>query len=75
LIQLAGRRLPIVLALIAGVALGALLPAAFGQSEATPTAIRSALAQTSRVQGAPERTMVLSRVVVEPGADLATHHH
>lgn len=65
----------VLLALLVGVALGALLPAAFGSSEAAPTAIRNALAQTSDVQGAPGRTMVLSRVVVQPGAKLATHHH
>ena len=65
----------IAVALIVGVALGALIPTAFGKSEVAPTAIRNALAQTSRVQGAPGRTMVLSRVVVEPGAKLATHHH
>ncbi len=65
--------------LLAGVlaavfALGALLPGALaGPSE--PTAVRTALAQTDRVQGAPGRTMVLSRVVVEPGAKLALHHH
>ena len=63
------------IALAAGVGLGALLPGAFGQSVKEPTAVRNALAQTSRVQGAPGRTMVLSRVVVEPGALLATHHH
>lgn len=40
-----------------------------------PTAIRSALAQASKVQGAPKRTLVLSRVEVEPGAQLALHHH
>lgn len=68
-------RIPIALALATGIVLGALLPAAFGQSEAAPTAIRNALAQTSRVQGAPGRTLVLSRVVVKPGAKLATHHH
>ena len=68
-------QLTIVIALLVGVGLGNVLPAAFGQSEVAPTAIRSALAQTSRVQGAPGRTMVLSRVVVEPGAELATHHH
>lgn len=66
---------PIAVTLAVGIALGALLPAAFGKSEAAPTAIRNALAQTSQVQGAPGRTMVLSRVVVEPGAELATHHH
>jgi quercetin dioxygenase-like cupin family protein len=70
-----GARSAIAAALIVGVALGAMIPAAFGQSEVAPTAIRNALAQTSRVQGAPGRTMVLSRVVVEPGAKLATHHH
>lgn len=37
--------------------------------------MRSALAQTDRVRGAPGRTMVLSKVVVEPGAHLALHHH
>ena len=68
-------RSAIALALIVGVALGALIPTAFGKSEVAPTAIRNALAQTSRVQGAPGRTMVLSRVMVEPGAKLATHHH
>lgn len=62
-------------ALAAGAALGALLPAAFGQTEAAPTAIRSALAQTSQVRGALDRTLALSRVVVEPGAKLALHHH
>ena len=62
-------------ALAAGVALGALLPSAFGDSAKAPTAIRNALAQTSKVQGAPGRTMVLSRVVVEPETKLATHHH
>lgn len=75
MIRLVRTRLPIALALVAGIALGALLPAAFAQPETAPTAIRNALAQTSRVQGAPQRTLVLSRVVVEPGAELATHHH
>jgi quercetin dioxygenase-like cupin family protein len=63
------------LALIAAFALGTVLPGAFGQTKAAPTAIRNALAETSHVQGAPERTMVLSRVEVEPGAQLALHHH
>ncbi len=73
--RLAKPRLAIVLALAVGIGLGALLPTAFGKTEAAPTAIRNALAQTSNVKGAPGRTMVLSRVVVEPGAKLATHHH
>ena len=68
-------RLLAALALVGAFALGTLLPGAFGKTEAAPMAIRNALAQTSHVQGAPHRTMVLSRVVVEPGAKLALHHH
>jgi quercetin dioxygenase-like cupin family protein len=68
-------RLAIALALIVVFALGAVLPGAVGQTKVAPTAIRNALAQTSHVQGAPDRTMVLSRVEVEPGAQLALHHH
>lgn len=73
--ELSRRRLLIPLTLVVALTVGTLLPAAFGDSAKAPTAIRSALAQTSAVQGAPGRTMVLSRVVVEPGAKLATHHH
>ena len=40
-----------------------------------PIAIRNALAETDHVQGAPDRKLVLSRVLVEPGAELALHHH
>jgi quercetin dioxygenase-like cupin family protein len=68
-------RLLLALGLIAAVGLGTLLPGAFGQPGSEPTAVRNALAQTSNVQGAPKRTLVLSRVVVEPGAELALHHH
>ena len=73
--RLARSRAAVAVALIAGVAIGVLIPTAFGKSAVAPTAVRNALAQTDRVQGAPGRTMVLSRVVVEPGARLATHHH
>ena len=68
-------RILIALALLGAFALGAVLPGAFGRTDAAPTAIRNALAQTSKVQGAPQRTLVLSRVEVEPGAKLALHHH
>jgi quercetin dioxygenase-like cupin family protein len=70
------RRLPALLALLLFALL--LFAVAFGTAARTavaPTAVRSALAQTENVQGAPERTMVLSRVEVEPGAKLALHHH
>jgi quercetin dioxygenase-like cupin family protein len=61
--------------LLASFAGGALMTAALAQTKTAPTVTRNALAQTSRVQGAPERTLVLSRVVVQPGAELALHHH
>jgi quercetin dioxygenase-like cupin family protein len=64
------------LAAAAVLALGGALGTAFGRTEAAPpTAIRSALAQTDTVQGAPERTLVLSKVVVQAGAHLALHRH
>jgi quercetin dioxygenase-like cupin family protein len=68
-------RFVLLAAVLAAFALGVLLPGALAQGGSEPTAERSALAQTSAVQGAPDRTMVLSRVVVEPGAKLALHHH
>ncbi|HEU5106112.1 MAG TPA: hypothetical protein VFU11_09745 [Solirubrobacterales bacterium] len=64
----------LVAVLLVAFALGALLPGALAENGA-PTAVRTALAQTDKVQGAPNRSMVLSRVVVEPGAQLALHHH
>jgi quercetin dioxygenase-like cupin family protein len=73
--RLRRSHLGIAIAVAAAFALGALLPAAFGDSSPTPTAVRSALAQSDSVQGAPGRTMVLSKVVVEPGAHLPLHHH
>jgi mannose-6-phosphate isomerase-like protein (cupin superfamily) len=65
----------LVVASLALVALGALGALAFGRDAAAPKPVRNALAQTEKVQGAPGRTMVLSRVVVPPGAQLALHHH
>jgi hypothetical protein len=61
--------------LIGAFALGAVLPGAFAETKVAPTAIRNALAQTTKVQGAPGRALVLSRVEVEPSAKLALHHH
>jgi len=67
--------LTVTLCVFAALAVGALLPGAFGDDTSEPTAVRSALARSEKVQGAPGRTMVLSKVVVEPGAKLALHHH
>lgn len=68
-------RIVVALALIAAFALGAVLPGAFADTKVAPTAVRDALAETTKVQGAPGRNLVLSRVEVEPGAKLALHHH
>jgi quercetin dioxygenase-like cupin family protein len=67
--------LTVTLCVFAALAVGALLPGAFADVTSEPTAVRSALARSEKVQGAPDRTMVLSKVVVEPGAELALHHH
>lgn len=68
-------RLPLAVAVLSLLALGTLLPAALAGNEPAPTVVRNALAQSSAIQGAPGRTMVLSRVEVKPGASLALHHH
>jgi hypothetical protein len=68
-------RLLIALALVAAFGSGAVLTSALGQETTAPTAIRNALAETTHVQGAPGRTLALSRVVVPPGAELALHRH
>jgi quercetin dioxygenase-like cupin family protein len=73
--RLAHPRLLTALAIAAAFAAGSVLPAAFGQSKVAPTAVRTALAQSTHVQGAPNRTLALSRVTIEPGAKLALHHH
>jgi quercetin dioxygenase-like cupin family protein len=68
-------RLPIALLLVVAFVLGAVWQSAFGRRPVRPSAIRVALAQTDDVRGAPGRTMVLSRVLVEPGAALSLHRH
>lgn len=68
-------QLLVVAALFGAFALGAVLPGAFAGEKPPPEVVRNAFAQTSDVKGAPQRTMVLSRVVVNPGARLALHHH
>jgi|GEM_PF-459538 len=67
--------LAITLGLATAFVLGALFQGAFARDTVAPSVVRNALAQSDAVQGAPNRTMVLSRVKVEPGAQLATHHH
>ncbi|MBS1885604.1 MAG: hypothetical protein JSU06_00265 [Actinobacteria bacterium] len=63
------------LAVVAVLAMAIILPTAFGASAPAPVPVRKALAATAGVQGAPGRTMVLSKVTVPPGAKIAVHHH
>ena len=55
--------------------LAIVLPTAFGAAPDAPTPVRAGLAESSQVVGAPGRTMVLSKVTVPPGVQLALHHH
>jgi quercetin dioxygenase-like cupin family protein len=63
------------IALMVALALVFALSSAFAPAATAPTVVRSALAQTTHVEGAPKRTLALSRVTIDPGAELATHHH
>ncbi len=63
------------LGVVVVIAMAIILPTAFGASAPAPTPVREALAQTEGVQGAPGRTMVLSKVTLPPGAQIAVHHH
>ena len=63
------------LAVVAVLAMAIVLPTAFGASAPAPAPVRKDFAQTEHVQGAPGRTMVLSKVTVPAGAKLALHHH
>lgn len=67
-------RFLVLLALAGAFAAGAFLPA-FGNSAEGVTVVRNALAQATTVQGAPNRTMVLSKVKVPSGAVLSLHRH
>lgn len=56
----------------AGIAVSA---TAADEDPAPVTVTRQALAEVAGPSGAPNRTLGLSRVVVMPGAELASHHH
>jgi quercetin dioxygenase-like cupin family protein len=68
-------RLVAVLAILAVAVAGLAGFAAGDSATSTPEPKRDAMAQTAKVQGAPGRELVLSRVVVPAGAKLALHHH
>lgn len=70
------RRLPVLILaaiglLLAGVAAGW----ALASGASAPSAKRFALAQSTHVRGAPDRTLGLSRVIIPPGGKIALHHH
>ena len=37
--------------------------------------VREPLAQTSKARGAPDRTLALTRITIQPGTALPLHHH
>ena len=70
--------LPVVgLSLVAG-GFGAGIAATATAADDAPapvTVVRESWAEATAPKGAPKRTLGLSRVVVMPGAQLASHHH
>lgn len=48
---------------------------AAGDDPAPVTVTRQSMAEVAAPPGAPRRTLGLSKVVVMPGAELASHHH
>jgi quercetin dioxygenase-like cupin family protein len=53
---------------------GAAIGFALGAGDPAPV-VREPLAQTSKARGAPERTLALTRITIQPGTRLALHHH
>ena len=58
-----------------GFGAGIAVSATAADDPAPVTVTRQALAEVAGPTGAPNRTLGLSRVVVMPGAELASHHH
>ena len=61
--------------LASGAAIGVAVSAGAADDPAPVTVTRQALAQADAPPGARHRTLGLSKVVVMPGAVLASHHH
>lgn len=60
----------------AGFGAGIAVSATAAEDDPAPvTVTRQSLAEVEAPPGAPKRTLGLSRVVVMPGAELASHHH
>ena len=61
--------------LASGVGLGVAVSAGAADEPVPVTVTRQSLAEVAAPPGAPKRTLGLSKVVVMPGAVLASHHH
>ena len=61
--------------LACGVGLGVAVSAGAADEPVPVTVTRQSLAEVAAPPGAPKRTLGLSKVVVMPGAVLASHHH
>ena len=67
-------RLTVVLAAIGLLATGVLVGHVIAQSGGS-SAVRTPLAQSTKVKGAKGRTLGLSRVMIPVGGEIALHHH
>src|SRR5436190_5584020 len=67
-------RLIVILVAISLVAAGAVARYVIAQSGGA-TAVRTALAQSTKVKGAKGKTLGLSRVTIPAGGTIALHHH
>jgi quercetin dioxygenase-like cupin family protein len=67
-------RLAVILAAVALVAIGIAVGQVIAQSGQT-AAVRTPLAQSTKVKGAKDRTLGLSRVTIPPSGQIALHHH
>ena len=68
------RWIPLLVVFTIALGGGAAIGSALGGGDPAPV-VREPLAQTSKARGAPERTLALTRITIEPGTKLALHHH
>ena len=64
-----GRWFPLLVVLLVALAGGDAVGWALGGGGPAPV-VREPLAQTSKVRGAPDRTLALTRITIQPGTQL-----
>lgn len=71
------RWVPLLVVSVIALAGGAAVGWAVGTKDRDDPApvVREALAQTTKARGAPDRTLALTRITIQPGTKLALHHH